>query len=145
MSLKQKTIYEPIFWTFLLCLFVGTCSIVYAANEDESTEEKSDLRFPIRNGNLDTYDELDKTYPIDLPDPDNIKTKIEYDPETGHFIYKKQVGNTDLSAPLELTADEYGKQQKHCGWGERKACFRHGCSRQYGRQLQEYCSVCFDL
>uniref|UniRef100_UPI0036D223EC T9SS outer membrane translocon Sov/SprA n=1 Tax=Salegentibacter chungangensis TaxID=1335724 RepID=UPI0036D223EC len=44
---------------------------------------------------------------ISLPDPSSIVTKYEYDPVLDRYIYRRQLGEFDISAPLILSPEEY--------------------------------------
>ena len=64
-------------------------------------------------------------YPLDLKDPNNIKTEVEYDFSTGNYIIRTKIGDIDIATPLVLTPDEYKqrtlKEQMARYWDEKNA------------------------
>ena len=50
---------------------------------------------------------LQEEAPMDLKDPSNVETKIEYDPETGNYIVRTMMGDEELVSAFTLTPDEY--------------------------------------
>lgn len=64
-------------------------------------------RFPVKKTQPSTYEELTRKKPIDLKDPENLKTEIEYDINTGLYIFKTKLGDQVISTPISLNYDEY--------------------------------------
>lgn len=64
-------------------------------------------------------------YPIDLKNPNNIETVVEYDFATGNYIIHTKIGDIDIATPLVLTPDEYKertlKEQMARYWDEKNA------------------------
>ena len=81
----------------------------FSANEPPRRNEDSgsNLVFPIPQKDGQSIDELRATSPIDLKDPDNIQTSVEYDPVTGHYIFRTKIGDEDISNPYVLNSEEY--------------------------------------
>ncbi len=46
---------------------------------------------------------------LDLNDPGNISTTVEYQPETGTYIIRTKMGDTDITTPYMLTQEEYNQ------------------------------------
>ena len=46
---------------------------------------------------------------LDLRDPNNITTSVEYQPETGTYIIRTKIGDTDITTPYLLTQEEYNQ------------------------------------
>ena len=56
------------------------------------------------------YGELTQpTSSLDLRDPANVTTSVEYQPETGCYIIRTKIGDTDVTTPYMLTQDEYNQ------------------------------------
>ena len=56
----------------------------------------------------DSYLDVLKQEPaIELQDPENITTGVEYQPETGYYILHTRVGDMDIATPFMMTDDEY--------------------------------------
>ena len=49
---------------------------------------------------------LQEDAPMDLKDPSNVETKIEYDTETGNYIVRTMMGDEELVSAFTLTPDE---------------------------------------
>ena len=60
---------------------------------------------------------------IDLNDPENITTSVEYQPETGTYVIRTRIGDTDISTPYMLTQEEYNqyaeRQIMHKYWQQK--------------------------
>ena len=56
----------------------------------------------------DNYDALTRPQSsLDLENPDNVKTSIEYDPLTGYYVLHTRIGDVDIATPYLMTSDEY--------------------------------------
>ena len=58
----------------------------------------------------DTYEDL--TLPVsslDLQNPDNVKTEVEYQPTTGYYIIHTKIGDVDIATPYLMTAEKYNQ------------------------------------
>ncbi len=65
------------------------------------------LPFPI-NPSFNTYNNNQQSF--DLGDPTNMQQTIEYDPETGHYVFKQTVGDGLLFRnPTSMSLDDYLK------------------------------------
>ena len=53
------------------------------------------------------YDDLKKTTSADLRDPENLKTEVEYDINTGNYLFRSKIGDFDLGTPFLMTPKEY--------------------------------------
>ncbi len=63
------------------------------------------LKFPIQNNTDPTQTQKQR---FDFGDPSSVKQTIEYDPTTGTYIFKEQIGNgLDFRNPSMMTLDEY--------------------------------------
>lgn len=54
--------------------------------------------------------DLNATMPVDLDDPTNITTTVEYDTRTGMYVVHSKMGDIDIATPFTLTPDEYKQQ-----------------------------------
>lgn len=64
-------------------------------------------RFPVKRTRISSYEDLKQINPIDLKDPENLKTETDYDPRTGYYMVRTKLGDADYFSPLLLTFDEY--------------------------------------
>ncbi len=60
--------------------------------------------------------------PISLPDPSIVKKEVEYDPETGQYIFLEKIGDDYFRPPTFMNFDEYmeyrARQQEQQVWRE---------------------------
>ena len=60
---------------------------------------------------------------LDLQDPDNVTTSVEYQPETGTYVIRTRMGNTEIATPYLLTQEEYNqyaeRQIMHRYWQQK--------------------------
>ncbi|MHB9056146.1 MAG: T9SS outer membrane translocon Sov/SprA [Paludibacteraceae bacterium] len=66
-------------------------------------------RFPVNNQAVETYEDLNKVYPLDLKDPSNVKTEVEYDINTGNYVIRTKLDELEIATPLTLTPEQYNK------------------------------------
>ena len=64
-------------------------------------------RYPVKKTQITTYEDLKGNPPADLKTPSNIKTSVEYDPNTRLYIFRTKIGDEEISTPFSLTPDEY--------------------------------------
>ncbi len=70
--------------------------------------QDTNLRFPIR----DSYDALDQdNRKIYGAQPTNVKTEMEYNPQTGNYEYKQTMGSLNYRPPSYLSFDEYNEYE----------------------------------
>jgi len=80
---------------------------VVAAPADTTQETKP--HFSVKKFTQNNYEELNTKYPMDAPKPDNVKSTIEYDAESGNYVFKTRVGNNEIATPFLMTGQEYQK------------------------------------
>ncbi|GAB7089269.1 T9SS outer membrane translocon Sov/SprA [Marinifilum fragile] len=75
--------------------------------KDNPNAKNDSLRYPFddENDNLEYDSQLQS--PLYLKDPNNIKTSIKYDPETGNYILVKTIGDMNYRRAITMTAEEY--------------------------------------
>lgn len=64
-------------------------------------------RYPVAKTVPEEYKDLVKKSPMDLRNPDNVKTTIEYDIKTNTYVVTTKLGDMELSTPISLTPEEY--------------------------------------
>ncbi|MDR2968196.1 MAG: cell surface protein SprA [Tannerellaceae bacterium] len=65
------------------------------------------VRFPVAGTAPETYEDFKKQHSADLRNPENLKTTVEYDVRTGHYVIRTRVGDMEISTPIQLTPEEY--------------------------------------
>ena len=72
---------------------------------------------------------------LDLQDPNNITTTVEYQPETGTYIIRTKLGDTDITTPYLLTQEEYNhfaeKQIMHTYWQQKIGEVEHNNEKKF--------------
>ena len=63
------------------------------------------LPFPFRDQSA--FEEAQDTSKLFLDKPSNINYEIEYDPETGQYIFYEKVGNLNYRLPRTMSLDDY--------------------------------------
>ena len=57
---------------------------------------------------VDNYEELSlPKSSLDLENPDNVKTTVEYDASLGYYVLHTRIGDVDIATPYMMTMDEY--------------------------------------
>ncbi|MBP9481909.1 MAG: cell surface protein SprA, partial [Parabacteroides sp.] len=64
-------------------------------------------RYPVAKTVPEEYNDIVKKSPMDLRNPDNVKTTIEYDIKTNTYVVTTKLGDMELSTPMSLTPEEY--------------------------------------
>ena len=55
-----------------------------------------------------SYEDLNRiNSALDLQDPDNVNTSIEYDPLTGNYVVRTRIGDVEIATPYLMTEAEY--------------------------------------
>ncbi len=75
-----------------------------AAERDSAV--MADLR--VKQYEASNYDQLTATgSSLDLKDPDNVQSEVEYQPETGYYILHTKIGDVDIATPYLMSEQEY--------------------------------------
>ena len=57
---------------------------------------------------VDNYDELNRVpSSLDLQDPENVNTTVEYDPLTGNYVVPTRIRDVEIATPYMMTENEY--------------------------------------
>ena len=73
---------------------------------------------------VDNYDDLTRLpSSLDLQNPDNVKTTIEYDAAQGCYVVRTRIGDVEIATPYMMTEEEYRayseRQQMSKYWQEK--------------------------
>ncbi len=72
---------------------------------------------------------------LDLQDPGNISTTVEYQPETGTYVLRTRIGDTDITTPYLLTQEEYNqyaeRQIMHSYWQQKLSEVEHNNEKKF--------------
>ena len=106
--------------------------VVSSAGDTLPMREMPDtLPVNVRRYEVDTYEDLTAAQPtVDLRDPENVSTEVEYDPATGMYIMHTRVGDMDIATPFSMSEKEYsaysGQQAMRRYWHEKNNTGEHG-------------------
>ena len=99
---------------------------------DYVTETDSAIWAPtkVKQLGVQNYGELvQPNSSLDLHNPDNITTTVEYQPETGTYVIHTRIGDTDVTTPYMLTQEEYNhyaeRQIMHQYWQKKISEVEH--------------------
>ncbi|MBR6508634.1 MAG: cell surface protein SprA, partial [Paludibacteraceae bacterium] len=105
---------------------------------DYVTETDSAIWAPtnVKQLGAQNYGELTQPHSsMDLHDPDNITTSVEYQPETGTYIIRTKIGDNEITTPYMLTQEEYNqyaeRQMMHKYWQQKIGEVEHNNERKY--------------
>ena len=57
---------------------------------------------------VENYEDLNRVNSsLDLQDPDNVNTTIEYDPASGNYVVRTRIGDVEIATPYLMTEAEY--------------------------------------
>jgi cell surface protein SprA len=70
-------------------------------------------RYPVSKTMPDKYEDILQQSPADLKEPENVKTSVEYDINTGVYLFRTKIGDMDIGTPLMLTPEEYRDYDMH--------------------------------
>lgn len=100
----MEKIWRNIRYVFALLVLACCVHVMYAQDAPAASDS---LRYPISKNYAETHDDLDDVSPMDLPAPENIETKIQYDPVTGKYYFETTLGEDELGVPFYLSNEEY--------------------------------------
>ncbi len=97
----------------LMALPLGTL-LAQRHNRSNDADDEPDYDVPadtlpsyaVKPAQQQTYDDLTQKYPMDLQ-PSNVTSSVEYDPNTGNYIFHTKVGEMDVATPFVMSDSEY--------------------------------------
>lgn len=102
----------------------------------EETDEAVTAPLQVRQLGSDDYEAL--TQPassMDLQDPGNVKTEVEYQPQTGYYIIHTKIGDVDIATPYLMTESEYrdysAQQAMAQYWQQKISAVEHNNERKF--------------
>jgi len=63
--------------------------------------------FPVKKTQITQYEDLTTKSPVDLRDPSNISTEVEYDINTNTYLFKTKIDNDEWITPFTLNPEQY--------------------------------------
>ena len=87
------------------------------------TNRQTKPKFAVKKLDPTTYEDLTTKYPMDAPKPNNVKSVVEYDTESGNYVFKTLVGGNEIATPFLMTEQEYrnysAKRDMQAYWKEK--------------------------
>lgn len=83
-------------------------SSIFLTDQDFIFQDTSTL-YPVKKTQITEYEDLTKNNPIDLKDPSNVKTEIEYDLKNNIYLFKTKIDNDEWITPFTLNPDQYSE------------------------------------
>lgn len=103
-----------IFISLFICgisLFSGTSGrIDYTLpdiNVDSALPQDTGTIYPVRKTQITNYEDLIKKSPIDLRDPSNVKTEVEFDVKHNIYLFRTKIDNGEWVTPFTLNPRQY--------------------------------------
>ena len=106
-NLRKIVIIVSIFSLIVSIEAIGQTTQKKQGKEENETENVPSPDFQVNDLQKEDYHDLTEQNPIDLKDPENVKTEIEYDLSTGNYIVRTKIGDIEISTPFSLTEEEY--------------------------------------
>ncbi|MFI3296823.1 MAG: cell surface protein SprA [bacterium] len=94
-------------------------------DNSDNNDDDDDLKYQVKPISAESPEDLTKTSPVDLKQPSNVTTKIEYDPASGNYVVRSMMGDIEIVTPFTLSPDEYKQHslqnQMNSYWKEKNA------------------------
>ena len=98
----------------ILIILLSVLPMLAMAQEQDSITSWQDndsvkmAPLQVQGVGANSYEELTRPQSsLDLQNPDNVTTNVEYDPMTGYYIMHTRIGDVDIATPYMMTMDEY--------------------------------------
>lgn len=95
-----------------LSILMGTAFAAFSQTNRQSQSADSartSLRYPVPMSQPQNLDEALQPAMADLKTPENLRTSVEYDVETGDYVLATYLGETRISTPLTIKQEEYSQ------------------------------------
>ena len=89
------------------------------------------------NGDIVYKNDTAITQPLStqLPEPDNMKTEVVYQPSTGYYVVHTKIGDVDITTPYLMTNKEYQdyseQQMMHKYWQQKISEVEHNNEKKF--------------
>lgn len=81
---------------------------IFLADQYYLPQDTSTL-YPVKKTQITEYEDLIRANPIDLRDPSNIQTEIEYDLKNNIYLFKTKIDNDEWITPFTLNPEQYSE------------------------------------
>ena len=99
----------------IFIILLAIVNVLYAQSQEQDSiiswyENDSVKMAPLQveRVGVDNYESLSSPKSsLDLENPDNVKTTVEYDAQLGYYVLHTRIGDVDIATPYMMTMDEY--------------------------------------
>lgn len=116
----------------VILLTIGSGVLAVAQDDSLTMVVDTAIMAPMQVKSLgtETYEDLDRLPSnLDLQDPENVTTEIEYDAVQGCYVVRTRIGDVEIATPYMMTEDEYRayseRQQMGRYWQEKISTIEH--------------------
>lgn len=112
--------------------------VLWAQDVVSQVEDEGATTAPLQVHQYETenFEALSQTQSaMDLQEPGNVKTEVEYQPQTGYYIIHTKIGDVDIATPYLMTESEYrdysARQAMAQYWQEKISTVEHNNERKF--------------
>lgn len=106
------------YFILITSLFICVISLFSTASEkvehnlsfsayDMAAPEDTGTIYPVKNTQISNYEDLKRKSPIDLRDPSNVETQVEYDTKHNVYLFRTKIDNDEWVTPFTLNPQQY--------------------------------------
>ena len=77
------------------------------APQDVVPADTGKVKFPVSPVIPNEYEDLTRSYPMDLANPQNLNPEFQFNPITDKYELKSKIGDLDIATPFTMSRDEY--------------------------------------
>ncbi|MFW5656451.1 MAG: cell surface protein SprA [Bacteroidota bacterium] len=112
----------------------------FEAQQPDTIDTAVELPFPFEDKSGDPNRDTQSGSPLYLDDPENVQTQVEYDTETGEYVFQNRIGGFDYRPPVTMSREEYSEFQlnemKQDYWREKARSSEFNESRSFVPSFQ---------
>ena len=94
-----------------ISLFSGTTGqpdyAMPAINTDVALPQDTGAIYPVRKTQITNYEDLIQKTPVDLRDPSNVKTEVEFDVKHNIYLFRTKIDDGEWVTPFTLNPQQY--------------------------------------
>lgn len=105
-SICSISLYSTNIGRRMLNIVIGE-KIDLTVSQDTIIPQQEQPKFPVKKSQIITYEDINQSTPIDLKDPQNMNTYIEYDEKTNQYVFRTKFGEQEIVSPYVMTREEY--------------------------------------
>ena len=78
-----------------------------AINTDVALPQDTGAIYPVRKTQITNYEDLIQKTPVDLRDPSNVKTEVEFDVKHNIYLFRTKIDDGEWVTPFTLNPQQY--------------------------------------